>query len=48
MDNSVFESGLWKLEIDLENAGDILMRWERTLNPSVADKLSSWFKKKFF
>jgi hypothetical protein len=35
---------LWKIEIDLENVGDIINRFKTPMNPGILDSLKSFFK----
>ena len=45
--NSSLESELWKLEIDIENASDIIKRISSMAEPKWSEKLKGWFKKLF-
>jgi len=40
------ESAIWKLEIDIENIGDILTRLERAREPKWTNQVKSWFMSK--
>jgi hypothetical protein len=40
------ESAVWKLEIDIENIGDILKRLEAKREPKWTNKLKTWFMDK--
>ena len=40
------ESAIWKLEIDIENIGDIITRIERAREPKWTNKVKSWFMSK--
>ena len=47
VDVTMIENMLWKLEIDIENASDIVKRMENLIEVGWTGKVSRWFKSKF-